>query len=85
MEVSAQDRSRRADAKDFPGFMTFCPEWLSGNTQLAGDDPVYLWLYLGFFNLLWVLIPAWVLWEAWREITKTFERAGQMTGWKKGP
>jgi hypothetical protein len=68
----------------YGGFMTFAPEWLSGNTQLQGDDPVYLWLYLVFFNVLWVFIPFWVLWEAWGEITRAFERAGQMTGWKKG-
>jgi hypothetical protein len=34
------------------GFYTFAPEWLSGNHSLAGDDPVYLWLYLVFFNML---------------------------------
>jgi hypothetical protein len=67
----------------YGGFMTFAPEWLSGNTQLQGDDPVYLWLYLVFFNVLWVFIPFWVLWEAWGEMTRVFERAGQMTGWKK--
>ena len=67
----------------YGGFMTFAPEWLSGNTQLKTDDPVYLWLYLVFFNLLWVLIPLWVLCAAYREIMKNFERAGSMTGWKK--
>lgn len=67
----------------YGGFITFSPEWLSGNTQLQGDDPVYLWLYLVFFNILWVFIPFWVLWEAWSEITKAFERASKMTGWKK--
>lgn len=64
--------------------MTFCPEWLSGSTQLASHDPVYMWLYLVFFNGLWVLVPGWVLWEAWSEITGTFERVGQMTTAKKG-
>ncbi|KAJ9639615.1 hypothetical protein H2204_003685 [Knufia peltigerae] len=34
------------------GWYTFAPEWLSGNHSLAGDDPVYLWLYLVFFNTL---------------------------------
>ena len=59
----------------YGGFMTFAPEWLSGNTQLAGDDPVYLWLYLVFFNVLWVFIPFWVLWEAWNELSSAFELA----------
>jgi EXPERA (EXPanded EBP superfamily) len=75
----------REDKPDiYPGFMTFCPEWLSGNPQLTVDDPVYLWLYLVFFNILWVFIPAWVLWEAWREIALAFESAEQTTRWKKG-
>lgn len=52
--------------------MTFCPEWLSGNTQLAGDDPVFLWLYLVFFNMLWVVIPFWVLYVAFTEIQDAF-------------
>ena len=84
MEVRVRPHGLVVSKLTSAGFMTFCPEWLSGNTQLAGDDPVYLWLYLVFFNVLWVFIPAWVLWEAWKEVSKNFERAGQMTGWKKG-
>ena len=53
--------------------MTFCPEWLSGNTNLAGDDPIFLWLYLVFFNVLWVFIPLWVLYVAWTEVRDAFE------------
>ena len=56
----------------YGGFMTFAPEWLSGNSQLAGDDPVYLWLYLVFFNVLWVFIPFWVLYTAYTEIWSAF-------------
>lgn len=70
------------------GWYTFAPEWLSGNHSLAGDDPVYLWLYLVFFNTLckcsvtvpWesidsvqgVFIPCWVLYLAYSEIYKAF-------------
>lgn len=56
----------------YGGFMTFAPEWLSGNPALAGDDPVYLWLYLVFFNMLWVFIPLWVLYAAYQEISAAF-------------
>jgi hypothetical protein len=28
-------------------------EWLTGNPNLSGD-PVHVWLYLFFFNALWV-------------------------------
>lgn len=80
----AHDECVETKSDNSAGFMTFSPEWLSGNTQLAGNDPVYLWLYLVFFNVLWVFIPAWVLWEAWRETTSAFAGAAQMTGLKKG-
>ncbi|KIY01548.1 uncharacterized protein Z520_03100 [Fonsecaea multimorphosa CBS 102226] len=56
----------------YGGFMTFAPEWLSGNTALAGDDPVYLWLYLVFFNVLWVFIPFWILYSGFQEISTAF-------------
>jgi hypothetical protein len=44
----------------YGGFMTFCPEWLSGNAMLNTADPIYLWLYLTYFNMLWVVFPFWV-------------------------
>ncbi|EXJ89161.1 hypothetical protein A1O3_02225 [Capronia epimyces CBS 606.96] len=67
----------------YGGFMTFAPEWLSGNTALAGEDPVYLWLYLVFFNTLWVFIPFWVLHVAYKEISNTFSLAYAQTSTKK--
>lgn len=67
----------------YGGFMTFAPEWLSGNTSLAGDDPVYLWLYLVFFNMLWVFIPAWILFEAYRELSSAFVRGASTQQLKK--
>ena len=53
----------------YGGFMTFCPEWLSGSMMLNTDDPVYLWFYLFFFNVLWVFFPFWVLYMAWGEFS----------------
>jgi hypothetical protein len=67
----------------YGGFMTFAPEWLSGNTALAGEDPVYLWLYLVFFNMLWVFIPFWVLYTAFLEISASFTAAAKFTASKK--
>lgn len=61
-----------ATAELYGGFMTFAPEWLTGSSQLATEDPVYLWLYLFFFNTLWVFIPLWVLWEAGKELKAAF-------------
>ena len=75
----------QAVAELYGGFITFAPEWLSGSTNLRGDDPVYLWLYLVFFNTLWVFIPLWVIWEGYVEVVRQFERAGQVSvsAWKK--
>ncbi|OQE23199.1 hypothetical protein PENSTE_c009G08202 [Penicillium steckii] len=56
----------------YGGFMTFAPEWLTGSSQLATEDPVYLWLYLVFFNTLWVWLPLWVLWEGGKELRSAF-------------
>jgi EXPERA (EXPanded EBP superfamily) len=67
----------------YGGFMTFAPEWLSGNTQLAGDDPVYLWLYLVFFNMLWVFVPFWILWESYHKFTAVFASTASSSGSKK--
>ncbi|KAJ5776674.1 uncharacterized protein N7511_001685 [Penicillium nucicola] len=64
-----------ATAELYGGFMTFAPEWLTGSSQLATEDPVYLWLYLFFFNTLWVFIPLWVLWEAGKELRAAFVSA----------
>lgn len=61
-----------ATAELYGGFMTFAPEWLTGSSQLATEDPVYLWLYLVFFNTLWVFVPLWVLWEAGKELQAAF-------------
>ncbi|KAL7931156.1 Emopamil-binding protein [Trichoderma chlorosporum] len=41
----------------YGGFMTFCPEWLTGNINLDGSNFMYMWVYLVFFNMLWVFIP----------------------------
>lgn len=53
----------------YGGWMTFAPEWLSGCTALATGDVVYLWLYLSFFNTIWVWIPLWVLYVAYRQLS----------------
>jgi len=72
-----------ATAELYGGFMTFAPEWLTGSSQLVTQDPVYLWLYLFFFNTLWVWIPLWVLWEAGKEFRAAFvAREVQIAGRK---
>lgn len=64
-----------ATAELYGGFMTFAPEWLTASSQLETGHPVYLWLYLVFFNILWVFIPVWVLWESAKELRTAFVAA----------
>ena len=60
--------------------MTFAPEWLSGNVNLDGSNWMYMWVYLTFFNMLWVVLPIWVLWQGYAEIVKAFEVAERVDG-----
>lgn len=58
----------------YGGFMTFAPEWLSGNPNLDASNWMYLWLYLVFFNAgLWVVIPIWILYEAYGKISRALQ------------
>lgn len=52
----------------YGGWITFCPEWLTGSKNLQTDNFLYLWVYLVFFNGLWVIIPLYMLWQSWREM-----------------
>ncbi|PYH95252.1 EBP-domain-containing protein [Aspergillus ellipticus CBS 707.79] len=64
-----------ATAELYGGFMTFVPEWLTGSPALNTSSVVYWFLYLFFFNFTWVLFPAWVLWQAYKEIKASFSRS----------
>jgi hypothetical protein len=56
--------------------MTFCPEWLTGNPNLDGSNPVYLWVYLWFANGIWVVIPAILLWQSFVAMNQSFSTTG---------
>ncbi|CAI8042476.1 Emopamil-binding protein-like [Geodia barretti] len=45
----------------YGGWMTFAPEWLTGSKNLDTSSPLYLWVYLVFFNGLWVVAPVLLL------------------------
>ena len=47
------------------GWMTFCPDWLVGSPNLVTDNWLYLWVYLVFFNGLWVVIPLALMYQSW--------------------
>ncbi|GAM87274.1 hypothetical protein ANO11243_052960 [Dothideomycetidae sp. 11243] len=58
----------------YGGFMTFAPEWLTGSPNLDTSNSLYLWVYLVFFNTLWVWIPFWILYEAFHVITDSLAK-----------
>ena len=60
--------------------MTFAPEWLTGSPNLDTSNFMYLWVYLIFFNMLWVFFPLWVLYEAYSNIQVAFQRASGIPG-----
>lgn len=85
-EEDVKSLLRRQQPVDWSeGFITFAPEWLTGNPNLDTSNFMYLWVYLFFFNTLWVWIPLWVLYEAYNSIGATFGRveAKIYTGEKK--
>lgn len=53
--------------------MTFCPEWLVGSPSLRTDNILYAWVYLVFFNGVWVVIPAALLYDSWVEMKAAFQ------------
>ncbi|KAM5147417.1 emopamil-binding protein-like [Callospermophilus lateralis] len=51
-------------------WMTFSPEWLIGSPNLDTDNWLHFWVYLVFFNGVWVLIPGLLLWQSWVELRR---------------
>ncbi|XP_065253603.1 emopamil-binding protein-like [Emys orbicularis] len=49
----------------YGGWMTFCPDWLIGSPNLNTSNWLYLWVYLVFFNGIWVVLPGLLLWQSW--------------------
>lgn len=56
----------------YGGFMTFAPEWLTGNKNLDGSNFMFLWVYLVFFNMLWVFFPLYALYISFIDIGSAF-------------
>ncbi|XP_050807609.1 emopamil-binding protein-like [Gopherus flavomarginatus] len=49
----------------YGGWMTFCPDWLIGSPNLNTSNWLYLWVYLVFFNGIWIVLPGLLLWQSW--------------------
>ncbi|KKA29451.1 hypothetical protein TD95_003112 [Thielaviopsis punctulata] len=70
-----------ATAEIYGGWMTFCPEWLTGSLNLDTSNFMYLWVYLFFFNTIWVWIPLYTIYYSIHNINTAFaalkEKKGQ--------
>jgi len=55
-------------AELYGGWMTFCPEWLTGSPNLDTSNPLYLYVYLFFMNVIWVVIPLWLMYDSYGHI-----------------
>uniref|UniRef100_A0A2K5C3A8 EBP like n=1 Tax=Aotus nancymaae TaxID=37293 RepID=A0A2K5C3A8_AOTNA len=55
-------------------WMTFLPEWLSRSPNLNTSNWLYCWVYLSFFNGVWVLIPGLLLWQSCVELNKMHQK-----------
>lgn len=64
--------------------MTFCPEWLTGNINLDGSNFMYMWVYLVFFNMLWVFIPLYAVWYSISDISNAFAVRQAIDKYRKG-
>ncbi|XP_058478699.1 emopamil-binding protein-like [Solea solea] len=49
----------------YGGWMTFFPQWLTGSPHLDTTHWLHLWVYLVFFNGVWVLVPVLLLVQSW--------------------
>jgi hypothetical protein len=67
-----KSKSDRIDFVMCIGFMTFSPEWLTGNQNLDASNFMFLWVYLVFFNILWVVMPIYAMWVSYQDINNAF-------------
>ncbi|KAH9985074.1 Emopamil-binding protein [Russula compacta] len=55
-------------AEIYGGWMTFCPEWLTGSPSLDTSNALFFWVYLVFMNIIWVIIPVWLMYDSYTHI-----------------
>jgi len=63
--------------------MTFCPEWLTGNVNLDTSNFMYQWIYLVFFNMIWVFLPLYAIYVASTDILDAFKVRAVVSAKKK--
>lgn len=58
-------------------------EWLSGSPNLDTSNWMFTWLYLFFFNTLWVWIPLWILYDSYGTIVGAVDVKSKREGARK--
>ncbi len=53
--------------------MTFAPDILEGSPSLATNNWLYLWVYLVFYNGIWVVVPLALMYQSWVHMEATFQ------------
>ncbi|KAI0322411.1 Emopamil-binding protein [Amylostereum chailletii] len=61
-------------AELYGGWMTFCPEWLTGSPNLDTSNALFLWVYLVLMNTIWVFIPFWLMFDSYGHIAGTLRK-----------
>ncbi|KAJ3558691.1 hypothetical protein NM688_g769 [Phlebia brevispora] len=90
-QLSADDPARHywiiilCTAEIYGTWMTFCPEWLTGNQNLVTSNPLYFWFYLTFMNGIWIVVPLVLLWDSYRYVSNSlrFAQKERPTGWSR--
>lgn len=62
-------------AEIYGGWMTFCPEWLTGSLNLDTSNALYLWVYLVSMNAIWAVIPLWQMYNSYSYIAGSLRSA----------
>eukprot|EP01117_Protostelium_nocturnum_P013421 TRINITY_DN5002_c0_g1_i1.p1 TRINITY_DN5002_c0_g1~~TRINITY_DN5002_c0_g1_i1.p1 ORF type:complete len:215 (-),score=58.97 TRINITY_DN5002_c0_g1_i1:85-729(-) len=70
-------------AEIYGGFMTFSPEWLTGSLNLDTSNFMFHYVYLYFFNGLWVAIPLVLMWDSYRFIARRMRSSNPNSHQKK--
>ncbi|KAK0554458.1 asparagine-linked glycosylation protein [Tilletia horrida] len=65
---------------EISGFMTFAPEWLTGNKGLNGSNWVLLYVYLWFMNMIWVVIPVYLMVDSYGYLARALKSAPASDG-----
>ncbi|GJE99302.1 emopamil-binding family protein [Phanerochaete sordida] len=82
-QLAADDPARHywivvlCTAELYGGWMTFCPEWLTGSPNLVISNPLYLWVYLTLMNgmQVWVVVPLGLMVDSYKHIASSLRSA----------